>query len=168
MQHAAPCRGLLVGRDEHRAAAQVALIDDLEEAVGGVGAVGQVAELVDDEDGGRDIGFEQFFVVAAAGGGMQVAEQLRGGGEARVEAVLDGLVGDRDGGPSSTSARPSVTISGARKRPSVLRLTDVWKAKSNSSMVLRKGNFALRVARWTRVSARWAISSPMSCSKNSR
>ena len=43
------CAGRLVGGEDHRALAQVAVVDDVEEHVGGVGAVGEVADLVDDE-----------------------------------------------------------------------------------------------------------------------
>jgi hypothetical protein len=45
----APSLGMLVGREDHRAAADVAVVHDVVEHVGGVIAVGEVADLVDDE-----------------------------------------------------------------------------------------------------------------------
>ncbi len=51
VQHPAPGGERLVGGEDHRAPALVALVDDVEEHVGGVGAVGEVADLVDDEHG---------------------------------------------------------------------------------------------------------------------
>ncbi len=49
VQHAAPGGQGLVGGEDHRAAALVALVDDMEEHVGRVGAEGEVADLVDDK-----------------------------------------------------------------------------------------------------------------------
>ena len=51
MQDIAP-RGQrgLVGGEQHRATALVTFVDDVEQDVGGVGSVGQVADLVDDQN----------------------------------------------------------------------------------------------------------------------
>lgn len=49
VQHAPPAVGMLVGREDHRAACLMALRDDVIEDVRGVVAVRQVADLVDDE-----------------------------------------------------------------------------------------------------------------------
>jgi hypothetical protein len=40
----------LVGRKDQRAMPPVPLVDELEEHVAGVGAVGEIADFVDDED----------------------------------------------------------------------------------------------------------------------
>ncbi|MCK9462742.1 MAG: hypothetical protein M0R80_24235, partial [Proteobacteria bacterium] len=50
VEDTAPGIGRLVGREDHRAAPQVAFVDDVEEHVRRVGAVCQVAHLVHDQD----------------------------------------------------------------------------------------------------------------------
>ena len=45
----APTLRMLVGREEHRAASDVSIVDDVVEDVRGVVAVREVASLVDDE-----------------------------------------------------------------------------------------------------------------------
>ena len=50
MKHGAPALGMLVGREDHRALLDVALVDDVEEHVRGVVAVREVAHLVNEED----------------------------------------------------------------------------------------------------------------------
>lgn len=47
VKHPAPFGQRLVGRHDHRPLSQMALVDDVEEHVGGVGAVGEIPELVD-------------------------------------------------------------------------------------------------------------------------
>ena len=60
VQHAAPrVRGLVRG-DDNRAACEVAAVNDLEQQVGGIRAVGQVAQLVNHEDIGIDERVERF------------------------------------------------------------------------------------------------------------
>ena len=48
VQHLAPVFERLVGGEDHRLGALVALVDNMEEHVGGVGAVGEIAHFVDD------------------------------------------------------------------------------------------------------------------------
>ena len=50
VQHRTPTSRVLVGGEDHRASLDVTLVDDVEEDVRGVVPVGQVADLVDDED----------------------------------------------------------------------------------------------------------------------
>jgi len=47
VEHAAPGGQRLVGGEDHRPPMQMAVVDDLEEDVGGIGAVAEVADLVD-------------------------------------------------------------------------------------------------------------------------
>ena len=56
VEDAAPGFERLVGRKEHGAFPTVAVVDDVEENVGGIGAVGEVADFVDDEDVGMRVG----------------------------------------------------------------------------------------------------------------
>ena len=56
VQHAAPRGERLVGGEDHRALVQVAVIHDLEEDVGCVRAIAEIADLVDDEHVGMGVG----------------------------------------------------------------------------------------------------------------
>ena len=98
MEGVAPLgEGGLVRGDEHGAPAPVALVHHVEEHVGGVGRVGQVAELVDDEHAGLDVGGERLLEAALASRlGEGVDEHLRRLAVG-AEAVLDGPVGDAHG-----------------------------------------------------------------------
>src|SRR5690606_23801503 len=87
----------LVGGDEDRSALQVPNADDAEEDVGGIRGVALVPEFVDDQDVRVHVGFERLLELAAPGGERKVTDQLIGGGEASLEAVLDCPVGDGDG-----------------------------------------------------------------------
>jgi hypothetical protein len=89
--------GRLVGGEDHGPATQVPVVDDVEQDVGGVGAVGQVADLVDDQQVGAGVGGQGLAQLGLAARPGQVVDQLSGGGEACCEAVLDGAVADGDG-----------------------------------------------------------------------
>src|SRR5205823_4684048 len=56
VEDAAPGLQRLVRGEEHGALPTVAIVDHVEQDVGGVGAVGEVADLVDDEDVGMGVG----------------------------------------------------------------------------------------------------------------
>ena len=81
------------------------LVDDVEEHVGGVGAVGEVADLVDDEDGGMRVGRQRLRELPGAKRGREVVDERGGGREVRIEAVLDGAIGDRRSPGASCRAR---------------------------------------------------------------
>ena len=49
MEDAAPCGEWLIGGEDHRSPAFVTVVDDVEEHIRGIGPVGQVPYLVDDE-----------------------------------------------------------------------------------------------------------------------
>jgi len=72
----------LVGGEDHGPPAQVAVVDDLKEDVGGVGAVGEVADFVDDQDVGRGVGLEGLGEGAFSRGGGEAVDEGGGGGEA--------------------------------------------------------------------------------------
>jgi hypothetical protein len=55
VEHPSPRSERLVRREEHGPAMQVAVVDDLEEYVGRVGAVAEIADLVDHEDVGMGL-----------------------------------------------------------------------------------------------------------------
>ena len=60
VQHLAPALRVLVRREDHRAPLDVTLVDDVEEHVGGVVAVREVADLVDDEHVRFEVARERF------------------------------------------------------------------------------------------------------------
>jgi hypothetical protein len=73
------------------------LVDHMEEHVRRVGAVGQVAYLVDDEDRRVGVGRESLGEAPPAEGGRELVDELGGRCEESVEAALNGTVGNGDG-----------------------------------------------------------------------
>ena len=125
VEHAPPRLQGLVGREDHRAAAPMALVDHVKQHVGGVGAIGEVADFVDDEHGGMGVerqGRRQF---SRPERGREVVDERGGGREEGIKAILDGAIGDGDGQvrlprpgrPVKMSERPSVTKSGDSAEP---------------------------------------------------
>ena len=169
VQDPAPRGERLVRGEDHRPPVQVAVVDDLEEHVGRVRPVAEIAHLIDHQHVRMRVGRQRMPQAAPAGGERQVGDQRRRRGEDGVEAVLDGAVGDGDGQVRlAGAARPAeeqrvaaVTNSGLNALPRSERRTADWKVKSYSSMVLRNGKWARRTQRWMRVCARCATSSAM-------
>lgn len=75
--------------EEYRAV-QVPLTDDVEENVGGIGAVASVFDLVDDEDVGMHAGREGVAEATLAGRDDELVDEGWRHRGARLEAVLDG------------------------------------------------------------------------------
>ena len=96
--------GVLVRGEDQRPFPDVALVDHLIEDVRRVGAVREVADLVDDEDVGTDVADQFFSQSAVAARGGEVFDHLGGGREERLEAALDRAVrdGDREVGFASS------------------------------------------------------------------
>jgi hypothetical protein len=97
MKDGAPCIGMLVAREDHGALVAMPPVDDVVEHVGRVGAVGEVADLVHHEEIWMHVALESIGEATLAEGCGEIVDELGGGDEQRVEAVLDGAVGDRDG-----------------------------------------------------------------------
>ena len=97
VEHSAPGAQRLVRREQHRAVMQVALVDDVEEDVGGIGPVAEIADLVYDEDVGMRVRGQDMAEAALAHRDGEVVDEGRRRGEACLEAVLDGAIGDGDG-----------------------------------------------------------------------
>jgi len=93
----APTLRMLVGREEHRAASDVSIVDDVVEDVRGVVAVREVANLVDHEDMGSHVMSKSFAHRSFATRSREIFDELCGGGEERLEAVLQRAICDRDG-----------------------------------------------------------------------
>jgi hypothetical protein len=74
----------------------MALVDDVEEHVGRVGAVREITHFIDDEDGRMRVSRQGVRQLAGAKGCRQVVDERRRGGEERIEAVLNRAVGDRN------------------------------------------------------------------------
>ena len=97
VQDIAPCgERRLVGSEQHRAATLMAFVDDVEQDVGGIGSVGQIANFVDDQNVGLHEESELLLQPALAAGQGESLDQHRGGDKASGEAVLDSAVGDDD------------------------------------------------------------------------
>src|SRR3712207_659590 len=93
----APGAERLVGREDHGASTLVAVVDDVKEHVGGVSAVREVADFIHDEHrrvGVPNEGLREPTFPESAG---ELVDELGGGDEERVEAVLYGAVCDGDG-----------------------------------------------------------------------
>jgi hypothetical protein len=97
VQDAAPAGERLVGGEDHRAFLPMAIVHHVEEHVRGISPVGEIADLVANEDRGMDVASKGIGESAAAKRRGEVVDQLRGGHKQRVEAVLDRAVGDRHG-----------------------------------------------------------------------
>ena len=97
VKNVAPRGERLVGGEDHGLALEVAGVDDVVEHVGGVLSEGEVADLVDHEDGGLDEVVKSLLEASGLAGAGEVVDQLGGVDEECVEAVLDGAIGDRDG-----------------------------------------------------------------------
>ena len=72
----------------------VAAADDLEEEIGGVGIVGEVANLVDGEQGGARVVAKAAFEGAGSLLAIEIEQQVRGSDEARGVAGQDDLMDD--------------------------------------------------------------------------
>ena len=72
------------------------VVDDVEEHVRRVGAVGEVAHLVDHQDVGMGEARERLGQTPLAEGRRELVDELCGGDEERLEPVLDRPVGDGD------------------------------------------------------------------------
>jgi hypothetical protein len=96
MEHGAPGVGVLVAGEDHGALVAMPTVDDVVEHVGRVGAVREVADLVDDEEVGMDVALERVGEAACAERGGEVVDELGCRDEERVESVLDGAVRDGD------------------------------------------------------------------------
>jgi hypothetical protein len=97
VQHGSPALGLLVRREDHRALLDVPLVDDVEEDVRGVVAVGEVADLVHDQDVRSQVARQRVAQLASSARAREVVDELCAVDEERLETVLHGAVRDGDG-----------------------------------------------------------------------
>ena len=73
----------------------MAIIDDVEEHVRGVGAIREIAHFVDDQHTKMNVGGQRIGEPATAECGGEFIDQFGGSHEARVEAVLDRSIRNR-------------------------------------------------------------------------
>src|SRR5690348_8305238 len=66
----------------------------MEEYVGSVRPVGQISDLIDDEDVRVRVGGQRFLEISTLAGVREVFDEFGRGGEESLEAVLDGAVPD--------------------------------------------------------------------------
>ena len=109
MEHIAKRRQRLIRRQQHRTVFEVALVDHAIEYIRRVGGVREVAQLVDDQDVRMEKGLERTLQAPLRRRVGEPADQRVRAGEARLVAVLDRAVRDRDAAPAwrklSSSAR---------------------------------------------------------------
>ena len=79
VQDASPELERLVGGEDHGATAAVALVDDMEETVGGVGSVGEVCDFVTDQELRTDVGGQGVAEAVVVSREREVFDQLVGG-----------------------------------------------------------------------------------------
>jgi hypothetical protein len=137
----------------------MAIVDDVEEHVRGVGTVGEVADFVDHEQRRVSVCNEGVSETSLPKGSGELVDELGSGDEERIESVLDGAVSDGDGemcfpaaGFSHEDQTPSLGNEvRERAEPSRDNRTVDCRVKSKSSMVLKKGKLARLDRRPSRV-----------------
>jgi hypothetical protein len=97
VKNLSPGGGGLVGGEDHRAFSTMAIVDHVEEHVGGVGPVGEIADFVDDEQRRVSVCNEGVSKTSLAKGRRELVDELGSSDEERIESVLDGAVSDGDG-----------------------------------------------------------------------
>lgn len=81
------------------------LVDDVEEDVRGVVAVGEVADLVHDQDVRSQVARQRVAQLASSARAREVVDELCAVDEERLETVLHGAVRDGDGEVSLAATR---------------------------------------------------------------
>lgn len=96
MEHGSPAFRVLVGREDHGASSDVAVVDDVIEHVGCIVSVGEVANLVDDEHVRAHVDGECVAELSFTTSRREMVDELGGGGEECVESVLQCAARDGD------------------------------------------------------------------------
>ncbi len=89
VEHLPPFVQRFVGGEDHGPLPQVSVVHHMEKDVGSVLAVGQVADLVDDQHVGVGVGGQRLLQLSLRAGVGEILDQFRRGGEESLEAVLD-------------------------------------------------------------------------------
>jgi hypothetical protein len=134
IEHRAPALRMLVRREEHRARLDVPLVDHVEQYVGGGVAVGQIADLVDDEQVRLDIARERLAQTAFAARGREIVDQIgavvksasKPFCSARYAMATARCVLPRPGLPPKITTPPSVMKSRLRSEPMVVKRKVDW------------------------------------------
>jgi len=83
----------------------VSVVDDVGEHVRGIGAVGGVADFVDDEEGGVGVAGQPLGEPPVSKGRGEMIDEFDDGDEVGVEVVLYGAIGNGDGQVSLAASR---------------------------------------------------------------
>jgi hypothetical protein len=97
VEDAAPGGERFIGGEDHRALFSMSIVDDVEEHVRGVGPVGEITDLVDDEDTGMHIAGQGLGKSSAPECGREFVDEFGGRHKPRIETVLNRPIGDGDG-----------------------------------------------------------------------
>jgi len=96
MKDGTPALRMLVRGEDHRALLDVTLVDNVEQDVGRVIAVGQVADLIDEEHVRLEVVGKRLAQPPLLGRRREVLDELGAVHEQRLEAVLERAIGDGD------------------------------------------------------------------------
>jgi hypothetical protein len=97
VQHPAPGIERFIGGEDHRPPHSMTVIDDVEEHVGRISPIGEIADFVDDQHARMDIGGQDLRETAATKGRGEFVDQFGGRYKAGVEAILDRAIRDCHG-----------------------------------------------------------------------
>jgi len=103
----------LVGGEDHGSFSGVTVVDDVEEDVCGVLSIVEISDLIDDEQNWLGVRGESLSEVGFAAGIAELVDELSRSDEASREAVLYGLVCNRDGQVSFSAASFAIEDQGA-------------------------------------------------------
>ncbi len=121
MESGAPVPRVLVGREDHGFSSDVPVVDNVVKDVGCIVTVGEIADLVDDEDVWLEVLRQRLSQAPFATGSRQVIDETGGCGEEGVEAILQSAIGDRDGKVGLATPRLALQDDGAPFRDEVGR-----------------------------------------------
>jgi hypothetical protein len=96
---------VLVGREDHGTAADVAVVDDVIEDVRSVVAIGEIANLIDNQDVGAHVGCDRLAHLSFPACSGEVIDELCRSREERIESILQRAVRDRDREMGLSAAR---------------------------------------------------------------
>ena len=113
VKDSAPTTRMFIGREDHRATSDVAIVDDVIEDVRGIVAVGEVADFIDDEHVRLDVASERFVHATLATRGRELFDESGSGREERIETVLHRAIRERDGEVCLSTTRLAFENDGA-------------------------------------------------------
>ena len=94
VEYLAPLPQGFIGGKDHGSLSQVPVIDHMEQDVGGIGSIGQVAELVDHQYMRVGVGYKRLLETSFLAGIGEILDEFGCGCEQSFEAILDRSIPD--------------------------------------------------------------------------